>query len=166
MVKKLKNNRLPLLLPFLLMMIIAPETYGASRPIPVKYKEYTQLAIEDILFNAPKTQELSSTIFLKGKVLRSPLLQNDEIIIYRMVITCCAADALPLGVLVKLPKKMDFHNEDWIGLEGVIQLLPFNENLKAIEPIANMIPPEKIYPYFTAAKAYKINTPPEEYLYY
>lgn len=166
--KNLKNNSFLLLLLLLLPMLVIPQTNAASQSIPVNYKEYTLLEIGDILFDTPKApkQKLqSSKIFLKGKVLKSPLLKNDEIVVYRMIIACCAADGLPLGILVKLPKKTQFYNDDWVGVEGTLQLLPFNEKLKTIEPVVNMVPPEKVYPYFTATKAYKIKTPPDEYLY-
>lgn len=82
-----------------------------------------------------------------------------------MIITCCTADALPLGILVKLPEKIQFHDEDWVGGEGTLQLLPFNDKLKTIDPVANMVPPEKVFPYFTATKVYKINAPKDEYIY-
>lgn len=166
--KNLKNNSF---LPFLLLLcliILTPQTNAASQSTPVNYKEYTQLEIGDTLFDALKASKqklLASKIFLKGKVLTSPLLKIDEVVVYRMVITCCTADAVPLGILVKLPEKLQLHNEDWIGVEGTLQLLPFNEKLNTIEPFANMAPPQKLYPYFTATKAYKVNAPKDEYLY-
>jgi Predicted membrane protein len=106
-----------------------------------------------------------SQVFLRGKVILSPLLPKDEIIIYRMVITCCAADGMPLGIVVKLPGKADFKPEEWVGAEGTIQLLPFNEKLKSIDPVVAMVPPQKIYPYFTATMAYQVQPPKDEYLY-
>jgi Predicted membrane protein len=150
-------------------MILAPESHAANPSVPANYQEYTQLDIGDILSDgtkAPIQEMLNSKIFVKGKVLKSPQLKDDEIVIYRMIITCCAADALPSGILVKLPEKNQFHDEDWIGVEGTIQLLPFNDNIKSIEPIADMAPQGNAYPYFTATKAYKISVPSSEYLYY
>ncbi len=163
-----KINSLLLLLP-LLMMIFIPLTAAANRSIPVNCPEYTHLDIGIILFDGSKSsiQELlSSKIYIKGKVIRSSELRDGEIVLYRMIITCCAADALPFGILVKLPAKINFYDEEWAGFEGTIQLLPFNEKLKTIEPLTNMIPTEKYYPYFTATKAAKINAPLKEYLYY
>jgi len=162
-----KQNSFRLVALILLILIVIP-VKAASQSIPGAYKEYTQLEIGDILFDtpkAPKQKLLNSKIFLKGKVLISPLLKKDEVVIYRMVITCCAADALPLGILAKLPEKMELYNEEWFGVEGTIQLRPYNESIKAIEPLANMVPPEKVFPYFMAAKAYKVNTPKDEYIY-
>ncbi len=157
---------LPLLL--LLLWTAVPQTGAANSSAPVQYKEYTQLDIGDILFDtpkAPKQKLLKTKIFFRGKVLKSSLLKKDEIVVYRMVVTCCAADMLPLGILVRLPDKMGFSEGDWVGVEGMVQLLPFNEKLKTIEPVANMVPPEKVFPYFTAAKAYKVKAPKDEYIY-
>jgi uncharacterized membrane protein YcgQ (UPF0703/DUF1980 family) len=169
MVRSHKNNSSILILPLLLLMIIIPWSHAIGPPSPPGYTEYTQLVIGNILFDATKAsvQELlSSKIFIQGKVWKSSLLKNDEIIVYRMAITCCAADALPFGILVKIPKKSQFHDGDWVGVQGTIQLLPFNEKLKTIEPVANMVPLGDVFPYFTAVKAYKVNAPSVEYLYY
>ena len=167
----LKNNRFLLFIIFLLSMaitsVISPID-AAENSVPANFKEYTQLEMGDILFDtpkAPKQKLLQSKIFFRGKVIKSPLLKNDEVVVYRMVITCCAADALSLGILVKLPGNIQFHDGDWVGIAGTLQVLPVNERLKTIEPLANMVPPEKIYPYFTAMQAYKINAPKDEYIY-
>lgn len=163
----MKKNIFPPLLLLLLWMAV-PQAGAANSPAPVQYKEYTQLDIGDILFDtpkAPKQKLLKTRIFFRGKVLKSSLLKKDEIVVYRMVVTCCAADMLPLGILVKLPDKMRFSEGDWVGVEGMVQLLPFNEKLKTIEPVANMVPPEKIFPYFNATKAYKVRAPKDEYIY-
>jgi uncharacterized membrane protein YcgQ (UPF0703/DUF1980 family) len=164
-----KNSSFLLLLPLLALMTLSPAIPAANRPIPVSYQEYTQLDIGDILSNGPKAsiQELlSSKILLKGKVFKSLQLKKDEIVVYRMIITCCVADALPSGIVVKLPGKMQFHDEDWVEVEGTIQLLPFNETLKTVDPVANMVWQGNVYPYFTAVKAYKVSAPSSEYLYY
>ena len=167
---KIRNsNSFRWVIQLLLLIVISSEAGAVTRPIPDHYQEYTQLDIGDILYDgskAPLQELLTSKIFLQGKVLKSPLIKNDEVVIYRMIITCCAADALPSGILVKLPEKTQFHDQDWIGVEGTLQLLSFNEKLKSIEPLAGMVPQGNVYPYFTASKAYKISTPSSEYLYY
>jgi uncharacterized repeat protein (TIGR03943 family) len=130
--------------------------------------EYTQLEIGDIIFDtlkAPRQKLLRSRIRLIGKVLRSPLLKPDEIVLYRMIITCCAADGLAAGVRVKLPGPASFQAEEWVGVEGTLQLLPFDPKLQSIDPIISMVTPEKIYPYFTATTVYKVDPPRDEYLY-
>lgn len=163
-----KHNSFLLFLLILLMMIVISAN-AAGQSLTGNYQEYSQLDIGAILCDgtkAPIQELLNSKILIKGKILKSPQLKNDEVVIYRMVITCCAADALPSGIVVKLPEKAQFHDEDWVGVEGTIQLLPFDEKLKTIEPVTNMVPEGSVYPYFTATKAYKISAPATEYLYY
>jgi uncharacterized repeat protein (TIGR03943 family) len=167
---KIRNsNRFLLLIQLWLLILVTSGAGVAGRPTPDDYQEYTQLDIGDILYDgskAPLQELLKSKILLKGKVLKSSLLKNDEVVVYRMIITCCAADALPSGILVKLPEKNQFHDQDWVEVEGTIQLQSVNEQLKTIGPLAGMVPQGNIYPYFTAAKAYKIDAPSSEYLYY
>ncbi|HBF38458.1 MAG TPA: hypothetical protein DDW50_14210 [Firmicutes bacterium] len=166
--KYLKKDIFLLFSLLLLSMAVASQTEAINNSVPANFKEYTQLEMGDILFDtpkAPKQKLLKSKIFFRGKLLKSPLLKNDEAVVYRMVITCCTADALPLGILVKLPSNIQFHDGDWVGIAGTLELLPFNDRLKTIDPLANMVPPEKVFPYFTATKAYKINAPKDEYIY-
>ncbi len=146
------------------MKLIVP----AEQPVPVKYEEYTQLDIGNILFDTRKSakQKLTgSKVFLQGLVLRSPELNADEVVVYRMVISCCVADGIPLGVTVKLPEGTQFNNGEWIGVEGTIQWAPFRDELKNIEPVVYMVPPEKTFAYFTATRAYRMEAPREQYLF-
>lgn len=144
------------------------ETVPTMTDIREGYQEFTQLEIGNILFKVskvPKEHLLHAKISLQGRVLKSPKLKTDEIIVYRFIITCCVADGLPLGIVVKLPPGADFKDGEWIGVSGKIEFKPIYEELKTIEPVAYMIPPEKIYPYFSAEKAYRLNAPPDEYLF-
>ncbi len=130
--------------------------------------EYTQLQIGDIIFDtpkAPKQKLLNSKIKLIGRVFRSPLLKPDEVVLYRMIITCCAADGLPAGVLVKLPQPQQLQADEWVGVEGTLQLLPFDSKLQSIDPLVSMVTPEKIYPYLMATTSYRVAAPHDEYLY-
>jgi len=170
-----------LLVPIILSWLVAPTSISlSSNPTvsTVKSKtnsklkgnlqEYTQLQIGEYLFEKPGAKRealLGAKIYLIGKVFRTPVLNSDEIVLYRMLISCCAADAVPLGVVVKLPIKNDLVNEEWVGVTGSLEFLAFPEQLAQIEPITNLVPPEKIYPYFTATKFEKVATPVYEYLF-
>ena len=168
--EKFQISNLLLFLPLILAIIIIPKTFADAQKmseqfVPPGYKECTQVEIGAAAFEARKDlrQKLAHTkIFLRGKVYNSALLKADEIIVYRLEISCCAADGIPMGVVVKLPGKADFQNEEWVGVEGTAQLLSFDEKLKSIDAITSMVPPERIYPYFTATKAFAINPPKHE----
>lgn len=148
--------------------VVAWTAPGQNSAGPAEMREYTELEIGDILFNpkkAPREKLLRSGVTMIGKVHHSGKLAPDEIVVYRMIITCCAADGLPLGLVVKLPHKMNLPAESWIGVEGSVALPPFPDRLKDLEPVANMVPPAKIYPYLTAINVYPVQAPSDEYLY-
>ncbi len=131
-------------------------------------QEYTQLDIGNIIFDtvkAPKQKLTNSLIYLVGRVARPPQLKNDEIVLYRMVISCCAADGLPIGVLVKLDQPVEFRDNEWVGVRGSVRLLPFEKRLETVEPVVNMVTPEEIYAYFSASEVFKVDPPRQEYLY-
>lgn len=134
----------------------------------LEYKEYTQSAIGNMIFMNDESgieQLLNSKIALQGKVLHWHKLKANEVIVYRILINCCVADGLPLGILVKLPGNMNFRDGDWIRVEGAIELRPFTDEIKQIEPVAVTVPLSTQYPYFSAINAYKIQIPEEPYLF-
>ncbi|NEP27497.1 TIGR03943 family protein, partial [Moorena sp. SIO3I6] len=54
-----------------------------------------------------------------GFVVIAPNLPPDHLLISRFVITCCAADAYPLGLPVKLTEnRNDYPSDTWIEVEG------------------------------------------------
>jgi uncharacterized membrane protein YcgQ (UPF0703/DUF1980 family) len=86
--------------------------------------------------------------------------------LYSVVITWCAADGMPVGLLVNLPlKKIEFSPEEWVGVEGIIQFMPCDQSLKNIDSITAIVSPEKRYPVFTATNVYRVQPPWDEYLF-
>jgi uncharacterized repeat protein (TIGR03943 family) len=54
-----------------------------------------------------------------GFVIYSPNLPNQYLLLSRFIITCCAADAYPIGLPVKLPTSRDAYKPDsWLEVEG------------------------------------------------
>ncbi len=178
---KLKiKNVLILLLPLVLSWLVTPTSIGLSNNQAARVKtataskikgearETTQLEIGEYLFEKPGAKRaafLNSKFYLVGKVLRTSKLNSDELVLYRMLISCCVADAVPLGVVVKLPAKNDLQNEEWVGVTGKLEFRAFPKELSEVEPITNMVPPEKIYVYFTATDYEKLAAPVYEYLF-
>lgn len=141
---------------------------GAAEPLREDYREYTQLDVGNILFDTlkrPKEELVESKVRMIGRVLKAPRLAKNEAVLYRMVISCCAADSLPIGVLVKLPEKINPPANAWVQVEGRIKLLPFEERLRMIDPVVNMVTPEKTFAYFSAERVTEIACPRDEYLY-
>lgn len=56
---------------------------------------------------------------VQGFVVYPPELSEQYLLISRFVITCCAADAYPVGLPVKLPENRAAYNPDtWLEVEG------------------------------------------------
>jgi uncharacterized membrane protein YcgQ (UPF0703/DUF1980 family) len=162
-----KNIAFFILLTVLATLLAHPARSNAAS---LNQRQYNQLQIGDILFGKSESSKLKlfgSPINFDGKVFKSRLLKDDEIVVYRIVITCCIADGAPLGIVVKAPAgfvKM-LRNGDWVNVQGMLKLLPFNPKFKNIDPVTNMELPTKMIPYFIATKAVKKAAPRDEYLY-
>jgi uncharacterized repeat protein (TIGR03943 family) len=55
---------------------------------------------------------------LVGFVYRYPGLEEDMFMVSRFVISCCAADATPMGVIVRWPDAKDFQDDAWVVVQG------------------------------------------------
>ena len=69
---------------------------------------------------------------VKGFVVHSPQLPDNYLLVARFVITCCAVDAYPVGLPVKLlnESQTDFPPDTWIEVEGEMigETLPETNN--------------------------------------
>jgi putative membrane protein len=58
---------------------------------------------------------------ITGFVVHLPTLPPNYLLISRFVLTCCAVDAYPVGIPVKLPSSRDAYPPDtWLEIEGVM----------------------------------------------
>ena len=55
---------------------------------------------------------------VQGFVIHPPELPKDYLLLSRFVITCCAADAYPVGLPVKLPPQQAYAADIWLEVEG------------------------------------------------
>jgi uncharacterized repeat protein (TIGR03943 family) len=56
---------------------------------------------------------------VKGFVVHLPQLPDDYLMISRFVITCCAVDAYPVGIPVRLPQsRANYPPDTWLEIEG------------------------------------------------
>ncbi|MDR2180671.1 MAG: TIGR03943 family protein [Synergistaceae bacterium] len=64
---------------------------------------------------------------MTGFVLKDPeLLQPDEFVPARLVMSCCVADLLPYGMICKYEKTEELQNDTWVTVEGVIHITEEN----------------------------------------
>jgi putative membrane protein len=61
-----------------------------------------------------------------ARVFRDETLPAGEIAVYRFVVVCCAADAMPVELVVNSPKTAGFKNDDWIRIGGILQIEVMN----------------------------------------
>lgn len=60
---------------------------------------------------------------LDGFVLEDSTLPPNYFMVSRFVISCCAADARPVGIPVRYdPKIMPVHNDDWVEVTGTLDV--------------------------------------------
>ncbi len=92
-------------------------------------------------------------IVTSGSVYRDSSVPEGYIMLFQFVITCCAADAQPIWVLVKTPLSGALANESWIKVNGKLGFELNRENR---------------IPVIEARTLHRIPTPPVEkrYLYF
>ncbi|WP_017306478.1 TIGR03943 family putative permease subunit [Spirulina subsalsa] len=68
-----------------------------------------------------------------GFVVHSPTLSEEYILISRFVITCCAVDAYPVGLPVKLPPGTPRYEQDiWLEIQGEMTTETFGEQRQLV----------------------------------
>jgi uncharacterized repeat protein (TIGR03943 family) len=63
-----------------------------------------------------------SHVITEGRVCMEEGLPAGQIVIFRFVIVCCAADAMPVEAVVKSPKTAAFKPDDWIRVGGTLHM--------------------------------------------
>lgn len=88
---------------------------------------------------------------LTGFVFKPLILPHDYFLVSRFVIRCCAADATPVGIIVKLADwKLTYPENTWIRVTGNFGIENFNnqENLVVVpKKVAVIEKPANIYIY-------------------
>jgi hypothetical protein len=90
--------------------------------VPDKGNEMTFNELNDAAFDADKrTAYAGKTAILEGRFLR---LGDKEFTLFRLKMTCCGADAVPLKVRIVAPQSVNgFNDHDWVRVKGVIQFI-------------------------------------------
>ncbi|MBV5307248.1 MAG: TIGR03943 family protein [Desulfobulbaceae bacterium] len=101
---------------------------GYPPPLPPR-KADTDIPLTKLAMN-PETYE-GQEVEILCKTFVDERLPDDLFMCYRYLITCCAADALPVFIFVKYPEAKEIKNDQWIRAKG-----PFSriENAKITVP--------------------------------
>ena len=60
------------------------------------------------------------TVITEGMVYHEPTLPGEAVVVFRFVIFCCAADALPIRVIVHTDAAGNLENETWVRIQGAV----------------------------------------------
>jgi uncharacterized repeat protein (TIGR03943 family) len=131
------------LLPIVLGLLVPPKPLGAAAMVnrDVSIKSLTSAAapnsnqvlakpkaeknILDWLIEFRSTSDLSAFNGQQAKVVgfvyRDERFGRDQFMVSRFVLSCCAADAAPLGLLVQAPESGSFADDQWVEVTGAFE---------------------------------------------
>lgn len=105
-------------------------------------------SISDITNNYKKYQ--GKSIEISGFIYKNSMLENNQFVIARMLMVCCAADASPVGLLVSCNESEFLEERGWYTVSGVISSGTYNGKEIAV---------------ISAKSLRRIETPVEQYVY-
>ena len=83
--------------------------------------KYRKLNIKQILAIAnKKPSELNQTLVSTEGLVFKEKEESDSFVLVRFLITCCAADATPLGIRVISEKVKDLKQDIWVKVKGKV----------------------------------------------
>jgi uncharacterized repeat protein (TIGR03943 family) len=89
-------------------------------------------------------------IITEGMVHRDEVVPPGHFLVFRFLIVCCAADALPAGALVSHQEVDSFEQDSWVRVEGVLGL----------EKVGDLV-----FPLIRADRITRIDPPKDPYLF-
>ena len=117
-----------------------------NRTIMIKDEEWSGW-FHELTFNGENY--IGYKMVLKGFVFKDLVkMRDDEFIICRLQMSCCASDLTPIGIIAKYDRANDLEDNQWVQLEGV---LSFDDKNRLYINASNISPAEKpedeyIYP--------------------
>ncbi|GAA0133893.1 TIGR03943 family protein [Paenibacillus sp. YSY-4.3] len=73
-----------------------------------------------------KEHFLGKSIEISGFVYREPDLADNQLIVGRIAVQCCTADATPYGVLAEFIGASEFKDDTWVNVKGTIGETEYN----------------------------------------
>lgn len=67
-----------------------------------------------------------------GFVYRDERFAAGQFLVARYVLSCCAADAAPIGLVVQWPQEAELPVDEWVEVEGHFELQPFAGEQSAV----------------------------------
>jgi uncharacterized repeat protein (TIGR03943 family) len=66
-------------------------------------------------------------VVTEGMVYRDANVPQDHLLLFRFALFCCAADAIPVWVVVRKEAMAPFDNETWVKVEGTLEVTRIHE---------------------------------------
>ena len=140
---------------------LSKKTFDADELISLPQTPPEQLSIQDPSVKSASLLDLlknsdrfeGTHVATEGMVFRSNTIAENTFKIFRFAIICCAADALPLWILVNSEESQNLENETWVKVEGKFKIKKINGrqipniDAEAVQPIPTPAP-EKQYLFF------------------
>lgn len=84
-----------------------------------------------------------------GFVYRDSTFNQDQFMVARFTISCCVADAVPIGLPVTWDKASDFPMDSWVRVRGSFQTLDFRDqqNQPVLQAVSVEEVPQPEHPY-------------------
>lgn len=67
-------------------------------------------------------------VHLIGFVYRDSRFETDQFMVSRFTISCCAADAMPVGLIVQWPEADQLPTDQWVEVKGYLQASTFADS--------------------------------------
>ncbi|TYP76411.1 TIGR03943 family putative permease subunit [Paenibacillus methanolicus] len=93
--------------------------------IVVEEKRYMEILTALDLF---LDRFVGKTVTIEGFVYRDDTLTNNAFILGRFAVSCCAADAMPYGVMVQTDHPEQYGNDTWLRMTGTLATTTYNGN--------------------------------------
>lgn len=100
--------------------LAAPETAGQQTASPAAEAPGTPDLLSILTLIQEWERYKGSRVTLEG-VYYEPREKDETLaVVFRYLVSCCAADALPLGVIIKKDPDRDIRDNDWVRITGVV----------------------------------------------
>jgi hypothetical protein len=111
--------------------MLSSEGFGNNPAVPLPpeaLEAHQERTILEIFLN-PSLYK-GQRVIVTGMILRDeqlkPYFGGRDLAVYRFLINCCAADALPLAIALDPDQADEFVNEQWVQVNGIFDLQQIN----------------------------------------
>ncbi|NIK78425.1 putative repeat protein (TIGR03943 family) [Paenibacillus castaneae] len=71
---------------------------------------------------------IGKEVEISGFVYREDDMGKEQLVVSRFVMNCCSADAMPYGLMINWPKAMNFANDEWVSVKGILSTAAYQDH--------------------------------------